>query len=69
MTNFSKVTKFFPDFFFPDKVYIKGHKPELKIDILGQLKNKQENKAQKKLKELIGSNKIEDICVRKCISR
>ena len=47
MTNFSEVTKFFPDFFIPDKVYIKGHKPELKIDILGQLKNKQKNKAQK----------------------
>ena len=29
-------------------LYIKGYKPELKTNIIGQLKNKQENKAQKK---------------------
>ena len=34
-------------------LYIKGYKPELKTDILGQLKNKQENQAQKKKEKSI----------------
>ena len=31
-------------------LYIKGYKPDLKTDIPGQIKNKQEKKAQKKKK-------------------